>query len=71
LTVALSDVPAHPEIALAALNEQGATHVLVHEAAWPDDSGAQTTAALKQRGAIEIFRDGADAVLRLPAEERR
>jgi hypothetical protein len=65
LTVALSDVPAHPDIALAALGEQGATHVLVHEAAWTDGSGARTTAVLKERGAVEIFRDGADVVLRL------
>jgi hypothetical protein len=71
LTVALSDVPARPDIALAALNEQGATHVLVHEAAWPGGAGARTTAVLKERGAVEIFRDGADAVLKLPAEERR
>lgn len=70
LKVALSDVGAHPDIALAALSQQGATHVLVHEAAGPAGSGARTTAVLKERGAVEIFRDGADAVLRLPSGNR-
>lgn len=66
LTLALSNVPTHPEIALNSLREHGTTHVLVHEAAWPDGTGVQTTATLKARGAIELFRDGTDVVLRLP-----
>lgn len=65
LTAALSNVPAHPDIAITALAQHGATHVLIHEAAWPDGTGVRTTAVLKERGAVEVFRDGADAVLRL------
>jgi hypothetical protein len=66
LTVALSDVPRHPEIALAALRQHGATHVVVHEAGWPDGQGVNTTAALRERGAVEEFRDGPDVLLQLP-----
>jgi len=71
LTVALSDVAVHGEIALNALREYGATHVVVHESAWSDGQGLRTTAALRERGAVEEFRDGADVLLRLPAAERR
>jgi hypothetical protein len=66
LTVALSDVPAHTEIALDALRQHGATHVIVHESAWPDGQGVRTSAALRARGAVEEFRDADDVLLRLP-----
>lgn len=71
LTAALSDVPRHPRIALDALREHGATDVLVHQDAWAGDQGARTTAALVEGGAVEVFRDGTDILLRLPAQERR
>jgi hypothetical protein len=71
LMVALSDVPRHTDIALGALRDGGATHVLVHEAAWPDGQGTRTSAALRERGAVDVSRDGDDVLLRLPARERR
>jgi hypothetical protein len=66
LSVALSDVPRHTAIALDALRQHGATHVLVHEAAWPDGQGVRTSAALKDMGAVEASREGDDVLLRLP-----
>jgi hypothetical protein len=66
LALALSDVPHHPEPAWDALQKSGATHVIVHERAWLDDQGPHTSAALVQLGAREIFRDGADVLLKLP-----
>jgi hypothetical protein len=71
LTVALSDVPRHTRIALDALGEHGATLVLVHEDAWTGDHGARTTAALVENGAVEVFRQVSDVLLRLPAQESR
>jgi hypothetical protein len=65
LAVTLSDVPAHAANAWDALRGGGASHVIVHEAAWLDDRGPRTTAALKQLGAVEIFRDGSDVLLHL------
>jgi hypothetical protein len=49
-----------------ALRRVGVSLVLVHEGAWLDDRGPRTTAALQQHGAVEIFRDGSDVILRLP-----
>jgi len=66
LTLSLSDVPAHAMNAWDALRSGGVSHVIVHEAAWLDDRGPRTTAALKDLGAVEIFRDGADVILRMP-----
>jgi len=66
LALALSDVPRHPDPAWTALKEFGATHVLIHEGVWPDNQGPNTTATLVSRGAHEIFRDGADVLLKLP-----
>ena len=65
LALALSDVPNHPDPAWSALRASRATHVLVHESAWLTDQGPQTSAALRQLGATEIFRDGSDVVLRI------
>ena len=64
--LALSDVPAHATIAWDALREAGASHVIVHEAAWLDDRGPRTTAAFTQLGAVEIFRDRTDVLMRMP-----
>jgi hypothetical protein len=66
LTLALSDVPHHPEPAWQALRDSGATHVLVHERAWLDDQGPRTSAALTKLGGQEIFRDGTDVLIKLP-----
>ncbi|MGH7551773.1 MAG: hypothetical protein ACREMQ_01940, partial [Longimicrobiales bacterium] len=65
LAVALSDVPGHPTTAWDALRGSGASHVIVHEGAWLDDRGPRTTAALQQLGAIEVFRDRGDVLMRL------
>ena len=48
------------------LRSGGVSHVIVHEAAWLDDRGPRTTAALTQLGATAIFREGSDVILRLP-----
>jgi hypothetical protein len=66
LTLALSDVPSHSMSAWDTLRSGGVSHVIVHEAAWLDDRGPRTTAALMQLGAVEMFRDGSDVILRLP-----
>ena len=66
LTLSLSDVPSHAMTAWDTLRSGGVSHVIVHEAAWLDDRGPRTTAALTQLGATEIFREGSDVILRLP-----
>lgn len=63
---ALSDVARHPDVSLATLRELGATHVIVHEGAYLDNEGRDTTAALGQLGATEVFRDGTDVLVALP-----
>ena len=66
LALAVSDVPGHATTAWAALREAGASHVIVHEAAWLDDRGPRTTAALVELGAVEVLRDRTDVLLRMP-----
>jgi hypothetical protein len=66
LAVALSDVPQHPQVAWDALRESGATHAIVHEASYLGTTGPQTTAALIQLGATQLFRDNGDVLLELP-----
>ena len=66
LALALSDVPRHPDPAWSALRDFGTTHVLIHEAAWPDNQGPNTTSTLVAHGAKEIFRDRSDVLLQLP-----
>ena len=66
LAVMLSDIPSHTTEAWDVLRSVGVSHVIVHEAAWLDDRGSRTTAALKQLGATEMFRDGGDVLLRMP-----
>jgi hypothetical protein len=65
LALALSDVPAHPGAAWDVLRASGASHVLVHEDAWLTDQGRSTSAALRQLGAVEVFRDGSDVLMSL------
>jgi hypothetical protein len=64
--VALSEVPRHPDVSVETLRELGVTHVIVHEAAYLDAEGRDTTATLSGLGATELFRDGSDALLALP-----
>src|SRR5207237_1212943 len=65
-TLALSEMPRHPGMSLDVLHEIGVTHVIVHESAFLDAEGRDTTAVLRQSGAREIFRDGGDVLLALP-----
>jgi len=64
--VALSEVQRHPDVSMETLRELGVTHVIVHEAAYLDAEGRETTAALRSLGATELFRDAADVLLALP-----
>ncbi len=64
--VSLSEVPRHPDVSMEMLKELGATHVIVHEGAYLDAEGRDTTAALRRLGATEVFREGAEVLLALP-----
>jgi hypothetical protein len=66
LRAAVTEVPRHPEFSLEVMQGSGATHAIVHEAAFRGEEGPATTAALIQLGASELFRDGADVLLALP-----
>jgi hypothetical protein len=66
LYYALSDISQQPEIALQALRATGTTHVILHEAAYLGGEGSDIAAVLRDRGAIELFRDGSDVLFRLP-----
>jgi hypothetical protein len=66
LTTALSEIPRHPDVSLEALRASGATHAIVHEGAYQDAEGEATSAVLLSGGAVEIFRQGSDVLLRLP-----
>ena len=64
--VALNEVPRHVEDSMAMLRQLGATHVIVHEGAYLDAEGRDTTASLRAVGAVEVFRDGTEVMLALP-----
>ena len=66
LISAFSEMPRHPDVSLDALRMSGATHAIVHEAAYLDTEGTDTSALLRNSGAVEIFRDGSDVLFRLP-----
>jgi hypothetical protein len=68
LQFALTDVPRHAAFSLDALKAYGATHVIVHEAAYLGAEGPDTTASLRGVGAAERFRDGGDVLLALPRD---
>jgi hypothetical protein len=70
LTSVFSEMPRHPELSLDALHMSGATHVIIHEAAYLDTEGRDTSALLRGAGAVEILRDDSDVLLRLPAPSR-
>ena len=65
LRTALSEVPRHPDVSIEALHASGATHVIVHEGAYLEAEGEATSATLRTGGAVELFRDGSDVLLRL------
>jgi hypothetical protein len=62
----ISAGPRGGDITWEALNELGVTHIVVHEAAYLDDEGLRFGEWLRQRGAVEVFRDGRDLLLSLP-----
>ncbi len=66
VTFALGEIARHPGVSLDTLREMGATHVIVHEAAYLDAEGPETTTALRDGGARELFRDAGDVLLALP-----
>ena len=66
LTSAFSEMPRHPDLSLDALRMSGATHAIVHEAAYLDSEGIDTSALLRGAGAVEIRRDGSDVLFQLP-----
>ena len=66
LAFVLRDLPHHPALSMDALRVAGAAHVIVHEGAYLGDEGAETSAALRAGGAVELFRDGREVLLALP-----
>jgi hypothetical protein len=66
LTSAFSEMTRHPDLSLDALRKSGATHAIVHESAYLDAEGIETSALLRSAGAVEIFRDGSDVLFTLP-----
>jgi hypothetical protein len=66
VTFALGEIPRHPDMSLDTLLEMGATHVIVHEAAYLAAEGYETTKALQALGARELFRADGDVLLALP-----
>jgi hypothetical protein len=66
LTIALAHIPEHAEASWQVLRGSGATHVLLHEGAYLDGEGTETSRALRARGASEVFRAGTDVLLALP-----
>lgn len=66
LQTALADIPRRPDVSLDALRRSGATHAILHEAAYLDGEGPAIASLLRGAGATELFRDGSDVLLRLP-----
>ena len=66
LTTALSEIPRHADVSLEAIRASGATHAILHEGAYRDGEGEATAAVLRGAGAVELFRQGSDVLLRLP-----
>jgi hypothetical protein len=64
--VALNEIPRHPDVSLGMLRQLGVTHVIVHEDAYLDTEGRDTTTTLRNAGATEAFREGSDVLLALP-----
>ena len=66
LTSALSEMPRHPDVSLDALRMSGATHAIVHEAAYLDTEGTRHVCAAAQRRCGRDSARWSDVLLRLP-----
>lgn len=66
LMTELSEIPRHADISLQTLRSTGATHLVLHEAAYRGDEGTATANVLLTAGAVELFRDGPDVLFLLP-----
>jgi hypothetical protein len=66
LMTALFEIPRHPEFSIEVLRSTGATHLILHEAAYLNGEGPATTDVLVAAGAVELFRDGSDVLFLLP-----
>jgi hypothetical protein len=63
----LREVLEDPDRALRALGRLQASHVLVHEAAWPAGQGQQVSSWLTTIGATSVATSGSDRLFELPA----
>jgi hypothetical protein len=66
LITALSEIPRHAEVSIDALRATGATHLILHQAAYRNGEGEATAQVLAAAGATELFRDGSDLLFLLP-----
>jgi hypothetical protein len=66
LTAILNAIARDDDIAWQALEEIGVTHVIVHEGAYLDDSGARLSAWLTAHGAAEVSRRDRDVLFEMP-----
>jgi hypothetical protein len=66
LITALSEIPRHADVSMEALHSTGATHLILHQAAYRDGEGEATAQVLTAAGATELFRDGSDLLFLLP-----
>jgi hypothetical protein len=66
LITALSEIPRHADVSIEALRSTGATHLILHQAAYRDGEGEATAQILAAAGATELFRDGSDLLFLLP-----
>ena len=66
LITALSEIPRHADVSIEALRSTGATHLILHQAAYRDGEGEATAQVLAAAGATELFRDGSDLLFLLP-----
>jgi hypothetical protein len=66
LITALSEIPRHADLSMEALRSTGATHLILHQAAYKDGEGEATAQVLTAAGATELFRDGSDLLFLLP-----
>jgi hypothetical protein len=66
LGAALRDIARHPDLSWEAIRASGATHVIVHEAAYRNDEGREISRFLTARGATDVYRDGTDVLFAVP-----
>lgn len=66
LVALLNAIARDDDVAWQALEQIGVTHVIVHEGAYLDDSGARFSAWLTSHGAAEVSRRGRDVLFELP-----